>query len=306
MKSFTSRTLKAVDREFDIYIYIYIVITLQVDICFLFLTVILGAFGAHALKDTLDEVGVYEQEEVEEFNRQYFDGVEGNLLSALIDVPADRFNIELDWEKEEDKADFKIKAKQFVKVYGQMAAILPYEILAWEKLFWFLKFLIPKLVVKDPEASNIDELLESVDLSTYGLERTKLNEGIKLKEDEGELNPQNPAPRGAHGEKEEDILENIIKSFNERWFQGWEATPEEQRIKFLQISKQIKAHPDYETKVAQNSDQQNSDLALKRIMDEVMRKQRKNELDLYRLFAKDDSFYQAFFNSMKVMIEKSL
>ena len=34
---------------------------------------------------------------------------------------------------------------------------------------------------------KIAEILESVDLSTYGLERTKLNEGIKLKEDEGEL-----------------------------------------------------------------------------------------------------------------------
>ena len=111
---------------------------------------------------------------------------------------------------------------------------------------------------------------------------------------------------GLPHEKEEDILENIIKSFNERWFQGWEATPDEQRVKFLQISKQIKAHPDYETKVAKNADQQNSDLALKRIMEEVMRNQRKNELDLYRLFAKDDSFYQAFFNSMKVMIEKNI
>ena len=260
----------------------------------------------HELKDALDEVGVYEQEEVEEFIQQYFDGVEGNLLSALIDVPADRFNIVLDWEKEEDKADFKIKAKQFVKIYGQMAAILPYEILAWEKLFWFLKFLIPKLVVTDPNSPNVDEVLESVDLSTYGLERTKLNEGIQLEEDDSELSPQNPGPRGAHGEKEEDILENIIKSFNERWFQGWEATPDEQRVKFLQISKQIKAHPDYETKVAKNADQQNSDLALKRIMEEVMRNQRKNELDLYRLFAKDDSFYQAFFNSMKVMIEKNI
>lgn len=29
---------------------------------------------------------------------------------------------------------------------------MPYEIVIWEKLFWFLKFLIPKLVVKDPKA----------------------------------------------------------------------------------------------------------------------------------------------------------
>jgi type I restriction enzyme R subunit len=32
-----------------------------------------------------------------------------------------------------------------------------------------------------------------------------------------------------------------------------------------------------------------------------MSKQRKQELDLYRLYAKDDAFYQAFFDTMKRM-----
>ncbi len=49
--------------------------------------------------------------------------------------------------EEDEKIDFKIKAKQFVKIYSQMASIMPYEMVEWEKLFWFLKFLIPKLIV---------------------------------------------------------------------------------------------------------------------------------------------------------------
>jgi type I restriction enzyme R subunit len=32
-----------------------------------------------------------------------------------------------------------------------------------------------------------------------------------------------------------------------------------------------------------------------------MSNQRKQELDLYRLYAKDDAFYQAFFDTMKRM-----
>ena len=97
-------------------------------------------------------------------------------LSPIIDLAALCFNQELELEDEE-KADFKIKAKQFVKIYGQMASIMPYEVLAWKSYFVF-KFLIPKLVVKTKEDALIDELLESVDLSTYGLERTKLNHTI--------------------------------------------------------------------------------------------------------------------------------
>jgi type I restriction enzyme R subunit len=93
------------------------------------------------------------------------------------------------------------------------------------------------------------------------------------------------------------------KTFNERWFHGWDATPEDQRVKFVTLSKHIQAHPDYQTKVADNKDAQNRDLAFKRILDDVMGQQRKKELELYKLYAKDDSFYQAFYDTMKRMIE---
>ena len=79
----------------------------------------------HELKDVLDEVGVYEWEEVENFNTLFFQKVDAQLLSPIIDIAAERFVTELELE-EEDKADFKIKAKQFVKIYGQMASILPF------------------------------------------------------------------------------------------------------------------------------------------------------------------------------------
>jgi type I restriction enzyme R subunit len=239
---------------------------------------------------------------VEDFVEKYFSGIDAQQLSPIIDRAANRFNSALALEDEE-KADYKIKAKQFVKIYGLIASIMPYEILEWEKLYWFLKFLIPKLVVKNKEDQLIDELLESVDLSTYGLERTKLNHSIGLDDSPTELDPQNANPRGAHGGDEKDQLDEIIKSFNDRWFQGWDATPEDQRIRFISLNKHVQAHPDFLTKVAGNKDVQNRDLALKKIIDEVMGQQRKRELELYKLYAKDDSFYQAFFDTMKKMID---
>ena len=96
---------------------------------------------------------------------------DAQTLSPLIDTAAERFNSGLELE-DDAKIDFKVKAKQFVKIYGQMASILPFEILEWEQLFWFLKFLLPKLQVKDPNEDTLDALLDAVDLSSYGLEWT--------------------------------------------------------------------------------------------------------------------------------------
>ena len=253
----------------------------------------------HEIKAILDDVGVYEWLEVEDFVNKYFKKVDAQLLSPIIDIAADRFNSHLELEDSE-KADFKIKAKQFVKIYGQMASILPYEVVNWEKLFWFLKFLIPKLIIVDSDIDILDELLNSVDLSTYGLERVKLNSTISLDDSESELDPQNPNPRGAHGaDKDQDPLDLIINSFNERWFQGWEATPEEQRVKFVSLAKNIKAHPDYAEKYSENTDTQNREIAFKKIFDDVMAQQRKVELDLYKKVTQDDSFRIAMQDTLK-------
>ena len=116
------------------------------------------------------------------------------------------------------------------------------------------------------------------------------------------MDPQNANVRGAHGESERDELEEIINNFNQRWFQGWEATPEDQRVKFISLGKSIQAHPDFLDKVAKNTDVQNRELALKKILDDVMSQQRKQELELYKLYAQDPSFYQAFYNTLKNIV----
>jgi len=258
----------------------------------------------HELKDAMDCTAVYEQSEVETFTLKYFEEVDGQELSALLDIPADRFNHELGLEDDE-KIDFKIKAKQFVKIYSQVSSIVDYPMVKWENLFWFLKFLIPKLIVKSKADEALDALLNSVDLSTYGLERTYLNKTIGLDDSETELDPQNSNPRGAHGgEEDRDELEEIIKIFNERYFQGWDATPEDQRVKFITLSRQIRNHRDFAKKVAKNRDPQTRNIALHKILEDVMSNQRRQELDLYKLYAKDEAFKLAFFDTMKRMVDE--
>lgn len=259
----------------------------------------------HELKDELDDYAIYEQSEVEEFTKLYFQGVDAQQLSAIIDVVVSRFDHELELEHEQ-KVDIKVKAKQFVKVYGQMAAILPFENVEWETLYWFLKFLVPKLKVDDPQTDVIDSLLESVDLSTYGLERVKLNYAIELQDEEGELDPQNPNPRSGHTDDTKDPLDDIIRTFNERWFQGWSATPEEQRVKFINIAKSIQEHPDFEDKYQNEIDPHNRELVFERILQTVMLQRRREELELYKLFANDPAFKSSWTKSIQNTVDLTL
>ncbi|MCI5147366.1 MAG: hypothetical protein D3923_18010, partial [Candidatus Electrothrix sp. AR3] len=139
-------------------------------------------------------------------------------------------------------------------------------------------------------------------LATYGLERTRLNQAIALDEAASEVAPANPNPRGVHAEQGKDPLDLIIQAFNERWFQGWDATPEEQKFRMCSFKTQVLAHPDFQAKVASNPDRQNSELAFAKILDEVVATQRRNELDLYKLYAKDDAFQRAFVDTIWRMV----
>ena len=260
----------------------------------------------HELKGVLDQVGVYEWDEVEDFVSRFFMNEDAQALSPIIDKAADRFDKQLELD-EKDKIDYKIKARQFVKIYGQMASIMPFEVIDWEKLFWFLKFLVPKLKIKDPDQDQLDELLESVDLATYGLQRSKLNHSIDLDPNADPLDPQNPNPRGYRGEDEDkDPLDEIIQSFNERWFQGWSATPEEQRVKFINIVNSMRAHPDFTAKYVENPDPQNKSIAFEKILSDVMLKRRRQEMELYKLFAQDESFKAAWIHSLEKMLRSDI
>lgn len=246
----------------------------------------------HDLKDALDDSAIYEWSEVEKFNTFFFKGASADELSPILGNAEDRFNELLDLS-EDQKADLKIKAKHFVKVYGQLAAIISFENMNWEKLFWFLKFLIPKMIVKKAEADALDELLNSVDLSTYGIERVRLNETLVLDREESQLDPANSNPRGAHSDDENDLLENIINDFNTRWFADWDATNEDKRQFFQTFVEKIQEHPDYESKYLNNNDTYTRELAYDKIMEQVALSMRKLQLDFAKQWM-DTHFKQDF------------
>lgn len=260
----------------------------------------------HDLKEALDEVGVYDWHEVEQFNELYFGNAPADRLSPLIDLCAARFTHALELA-EDEKADFKIKAKQFVKIYAQVAALLPFNHIPWEMLYWFLKFLIPKLHIRDANQDALDELLNSVDLSTYGLERSKLSHTIELDAAGSELDPQNPNPRGVHDAAEQkDPLDEIIRQFNERWFAGWDATLMEQRVKFINIAQHVSQHPDYAAQVANNPDEQNRRLAMQKLISQIISQDRRRGLSFYKQYASDDDFKRAFNAGIMRILENNM
>ena len=232
----------------------------------------------------------------------YIHGADAAQWAPIIDTAANRFNNEIEWS-ETDMADFKMKCKQFVKIYSKVAAIIPYEVKDWEKMFWFLRFLIPGLHIVGPEIDNLKDLLDSVDLNTYGLRRTALNETITLDAGEAVIDPLKPKMVSAGGdEANKDPLDEILKEFNERWFKGWNATPDDQKTKLISVAQAVANDDDYKTLVVGNPDQQAVDAIMVEIIDKIMRQKRKGDNSLYKEYQQNDAFKTGFRNVVMRML----
>lgn len=96
-----------------------------------------------------------------------------------------------------------------------------------------------------------------------------------------------------------DPLDTIIEAFNQKWFHGWKATPQEQRVKFINLMDKVKTHDDYKSKYQDNQDTHTRRIALERIVAEVMNRERKKELELYKLFAGDEAFRVGMLDSFE-------
>ena len=258
----------------------------------------------YQLKTTLLGLGVFDMDEVNDFIELYLQGAEADRWAPIIDTAAERFNHEIVWA-DNGKADFKMKCKQFVKIYSRVAAIMSYEVAEWEKMFWFLRFLIPQLIIPGKSADDIKDLFDSVDLNTYGLRRTSLNETIELDLATSVVDPNKPVMvnAGADEETPKDPLDKILKEFNERWFKGWQATPSDQKAKLLSMAKAVTEEEDYKTMVVGNPDQQAVEEIYTRIIDSIVRKKRKGDMSLYKEYQQNEGFKVNFKNLLIRMVE---
>jgi len=108
----------------------------------------------HDLKAALDGYQVYSWAQVEQLVELYLTGADRDQLDPILDACVAGYNADLD---EDQQVDFKGKAKAFVRTYGFLGSILPYNNAAREKLSIFINFLIPKLpapIEEEPVKGN--------------------------------------------------------------------------------------------------------------------------------------------------------
>lgn len=237
------------------------------------------------LQNALFGFGVFTKDEVNSFAYKHLNGFDAEESTVEITTAAHRFEKEMEFD-EVTHNDFILKCLQFYRIYGRIASILDYPLVGCQALFFFLDFLL-KLIKLKTNSTSIKGLLENVDLNSYGLRCENLNTHIRLDAEENELNNSQTSMVEAKEQEEElDTLDNIIKKFNEANFDGWETTPETQKVIVIQLRDEIINSDTYKSLIVNNQDIGEANKEFNKLVPNLLRVLKKNDDDFNALYIK--------------------
>ncbi|HRN70080.1 MAG TPA: putative DNA binding domain-containing protein [Candidatus Woesebacteria bacterium] len=241
------------------------------------------------LEGDLEQLEVYTLEDVERFFDTLVNDKGRDVLDPQLDALVSIFNDLTD----DQKVEFKSKAKVFTRTYDYLSKIIDFEKEDWEKLYWLLKNLVPKLKIKEPE-DDVDEILETVDINSFRPSKGSKTK-IYLSEEGAEIAP---IPVEGEGdlpkESEKDTLENIINEFNDRFGNiDWKEPDKVKKTLTEDIPKMMQDNKKL-MRIVTSSDMQNAKITTDKQLRDTMLGMMKSQTEIYKKFTRDDDFKQRY------------
>ena len=241
------------------------------------------------LVDSLEAFEVYNEYQVSDFFEKYVNGEVRTKLDPIIDNSADVFKNDLDKDKQ---IDFKVKAKSFLRTYSYLGKILDFNNQEWEMLWWYLKYLVPKLFI-DQTDDLADGILEAIDMDSYRPSKERTQD-IDLVAEPGEVCPIPVNVRGGKPEPELDTLENILSVFNQRFGDiDWSDKDKVRKILTEQLPNEMKANKEIMDAV-KYSDKQNAKITSDKKLEEMMQQYLFSQTEIFKKFTQDKDFQRRY------------
>lgn len=241
------------------------------------------------LVDSLEVFEVYTEYQIETFFEKYVNGEDRTKLDPIIDSSVSVFKNDL---SKDQQIDFKAKAKSFLRVYSYLGKILDFNNQCWEQLFWYLKYLVPKLFIEQTE-DLAEGILESIDMDSYRPSK-ETTQDITLAEEPGEVKGIPVEVGGGQADPELDTLENILGVFNKRFGDiDWTNKDKVNKILTQDIPEAMRGSKDLMDTI-EHSDQQNAKIASEAKLNEIMQQFLFSQTEIFKKFTQDPDFKRRY------------
>jgi type I restriction enzyme R subunit len=231
----------------------------------------------------MEKYEVYSQKDMDNIVNFFLKTVVRTKIDPILDVCVSNYK-SLD---EEGQVEFKANAKDFVRLYNFLGAILSYGMPEWEKLSIFLTLLLPKLPAPI-EDDDTKELLKYIELESYRAQKKETID-ISLDNKDSEIPPIIAGGYVSVSVSETDYLSHILDDFHKLWGDlNWQ---DEDNVKTTIKQIQLSVSKDEKYKNAmKNADRETAKDEGKDATERAMQSFMTDSMELYKQYADNPSF----------------
>ena len=229
------------------------------------------------LQSELEGFDLYGEATIDEFCLIFYDPDQPDeLLQGVLDGVVEQWS-ELERDNREE---FRSTLQSYIRRYGYISQLMTFSDVALEKLYVFSQSLNKKLPKR--EHSDLQGLLDSVDLDSFRVQKTHENLQLSLEERDSKVEGfgGDVVPRK---EPEQDFLSNILDALNSAYHIDF--TPED-KVDLATIHRKVHENEALRQVIEGDNSESNKRYKFDQVVEEILLDFVNNKLELYTKLSK--------------------
>ena len=244
------------------------------------------------LQSQLDGFELYDEETIDQFCRIFYESSRPDeLLQSVLDSVVEKWSALETNEKEE----FRSILQSYIRLYGYISQLITFTDVALEKLYIFGRSLNKKLPKRDHP--DLHDLLASVDLDSFRLQRTHDSLQLSLEAEDSEVTGIG-SDVATIREPDQDFLSNIINALNDAYQTDFTV---EDKVDIETIHRKVHADEVLRQVIEGDNTETNKQYKFNEVIDEILLDFVNSKLELYTKLSKPEvnanlkrQLYQAY------------
>ena len=244
------------------------------------------------LQSQLDGFEIYDKETIEEFCRIFYESTRPDeLLQSVLDSVVEKWSaLEMN-----EREEFRSILQSYIRLYGYISQLITFTDVALEKLYIFGRSLNKKLPKRDHP--DLHDLLASVDLDSFRLQRTHDSLQLSLEAEDSEVTGIG-SDVATIREPDQDFLSNIIEALNNAHETDFTT---EDKVDIETIYRKVREHEELRQAIMGDNTETNKKYKFNQVFDEILLGFVNSRLDLYTKLSQEElkadltrQLYQAY------------
>ena len=229
------------------------------------------------LQTQLDDFDLYDADTIDRFCLIFYDPDQPDeLLQGILDSVVERWS-ELE---RDDREQFRSTLQSYIRLYGYISQLITFTDVALEKLYIFGHSLNKKLPRR--EHPDLQDVLSSVDLDSFRVQRTHDRLPLFLEEEDSELEGFG-SDVATRRDPEQDLLSNIINALNDAHQTDFTT---EDKVDIASIHQKVQANEELRQVIEGDNSESNKRYKFDQVVEDILLDFVNSKVDLYNKLSK--------------------